>query len=234
MTAILDRRGRWNLRMNLLISTLLVFFGVSSLVVSALSKAEENFFLEFRYMTVNGTVFTTLISLIIAIVCVTQMATGRQLRLRQLSYLRLCSAVTETIIGVVILLSLFPFVPDNPNILTYDSFSMHVIIPLLSILSFLLNRSPVESIHPLLRLNCAWLITLYAAVVIALILGGLIPQEKIPYSFLEFNTRPIGYFIYFGCFIYSFTYVLSFLLTEGNKRLSRLWAAENQKPIRSR
>ena len=122
MTAILDRRGRWNLRMNLLISTLLVFFGVSSLVVSALSKAEENFFLEFRYMTVNGTVFTTLISLIIAIVCVTQMATGRQLRLRQLSYLRLCSAVTETIIGVVILLSLFPFVPDNPNILTYDSF----------------------------------------------------------------------------------------------------------------
>ena len=172
MTAILDRRGRWNLRMNLLISTLLVFFGVSSLIVSALSKAEENFFLEFRYMTVNGTVFTTLISLIIAIVCVTQMATGRQLRLRQLSYLRLCSAVTETIIGVVILLSLFPFVPDNPNILTYDSFSMHVIIPLLSILSFLLNRSPVESIHPLLRLNCAWLITLYAAVVIALYISA--------------------------------------------------------------
>ena len=228
MTAILDRRGRWNLRMNLLISSLLVFFGVSSLVVSALSKAEENFFLEFRYMTVNGTVFTTLISLIIAIVCVTQMATGRQLRLRQLSYLRLCSAVTETIIGVVILLSLFPFVPDNPNILTYDSFSMHVIIPLLSILSFLLNRSPVESIHPLLRLNCAWLITLYAAVVIALILGGLIPQEKIPYSFLEFNTRPIGYFIYFGCFIYSFTYVLSFLFTDLNRRISFYWIEENE------
>ena len=228
MTAILDRRGRWNLRMNLLISTLLVFFGVSSLVVSALSKAEENFFLEFRYMTVNGTVFTTLISLIIAIVCVTQMATGRQLRLRQLSYLRLCSAVTETIIGVVILLSLFPFVPDNPNILTYDSFSMHVIIPLLSILSFLLNRSPVESIHPLLRLNCAWLITLYAAVVIALILGGLIPQEKIAYSFLEFNTRPIGYFIYFGCFIYSFTYVLSFLFTDLNRRISFYWIEENE------
>ena len=137
-----SRRNR-NLRLNLLISSLLFVFGVSSLAASAVSLAEENFLFAFRYMTMNGTVFTTLVSLIIIIVCITEMVTGKAVKLRQLYYLRLCSAVTECIIAVVIMLSLLPFVPDNPNLLTYDSFTMHVIIPLLAIASFLLKSAGV-------------------------------------------------------------------------------------------
>lgn len=233
MTAALNPRTRLNLRLNLLISSVIFAFGTASLTVSALSKAEESFLLEFRYMTVNGTVFTTLVSLVIVTACAVQLIRGKSYELKQLYYLRLCSAVTEAIIGVVILLSLIPFVPDDPNILTFDSFSMHVVIPVLSIVSFLLNRSPVEFMHPLRRLSCAWLITVYATVVIILILNGFIPQEKIPYSFMRFDSQPLAYSFFFGCFVYSFTYVLSVLLTEGNKRVSRLWRRDNQKPIRS-
>ncbi len=227
-----SRRNR-NLRLNLLISSLLFVFGVSSLAASAVSLAEENFLFAFRYMTMNGTVFTTLVSLIIIIVCIAEMVTGKAVKLRQLYYLRLCSAVTECIIAVVIMLSLLPFVPDNPNLLTYDSFTMHVIIPLLAIASFLLNPLPVESMHPLLRLNCAWLITLYAAVVITMIVLGLIPQDKIPYSFMDFRSRPLVYSICIGCFVYSFTYVLSVWLTDGNKRVSRFWTDEKNRPAHS-
>lgn len=219
------RRSK-TIQLDLLLSSLTFILGVSSLTVSALSKMQENFFMEFRYMTVNGTLFTTLISFIIIVVKAAETRKGKTKKQKQLYFFRLCAAVTECIIAVVILLSFFPFVPDSPNLFSFESFTMHIIIPLLTISSFVLNESPVEFSHPVFRLNCTWLITLYAAVVITLIVTGLIPQEKIPYSFLDFHTRPIGYIVCFGIFIYSFTYILSVLLTEGNKRL---WLYRKQK-----
>lgn len=228
----LSKTDKMNLKLNLAISAAVFVLGISSIAVSAASKADENFFFEFRYMTMNGTVFTTLISVIIIILCAVQLKTGRIIQSDRLYYFRLSSAVTECIISVVILLSLLPFVPDNPDILTFDSFTMHIVIPLLSVISFLLNKTPVEFSHPLLRLNCAWLITLYAAVVITLILLGWIPQDKIPYSFFDFYSHPFATFIYFGVFIYSFTYILSYLFSAGNERLSFLWKTEPKKPVR--
>lgn len=219
-------RGRRSIQLDLMLSSLIFILGASSLTVSALSKIQENFLMEFRYMTVNGTLFTTLISFIIILVKLAELRTGKNKQQKTLYYFRLCAAVTECIIGVVILLSFFPFVPDDPSLLSYESFTMHVVLPVLSVISFLVNEAPVDYAHPVLRLNCAWLITLYAAVVITLIITGLIPREKIPYSFLDFQTRPAGYMIYFGLFIYSFTYVLSVLLTEGNKKL---WRFRTQK-----
>ncbi len=220
------RKYRLNNRLNLIISSLILFFCATSIIASVLAKPEENFWFEFRYMTVNGTVFTGLVSVLMIVCAVAEIRTGHEIELRKLYYFRLSSAVTEVIIAVVILMSFLPFVPDSPNLLTYESFSMHVVIPLLSVISFLLNRSPVGYLHPLLRLNCAWLITLYAAVVITLILLGFIPPDKIPYSFMDVYSRPVWYLITFGCFIYSFTYVLSVLFTEGNRRLSKRWIEE--------
>ncbi len=233
MNAMLNRHERAAARVNLLLSAAIFALGAASLTVSVLSKPQENYFYEFRYMTVNGTVFTTLISLIILPVYAVQLRTGKVIVIKQLYFFRLSAAVTECIIAVVILLSFFPLVPDNPSILSFDSFNMHVVIPLLSILSFLMSESPAKAIHPLMRLNCAWLITLYAVVVITLIITGFIPQEKIPYSFLDFHTRPLHYIIPFGFFVYSFTYVLSVLLTEGNRRLFFRRRGKGHPPVRS-
>lgn len=233
MHAMLNRHERSTVRLQLLFSVLIFVLGVSSLAASALSKPQENFFFEFRYMTVNGTVFTTMIAFITLWLSAAQLRTGKVIVIKQLYYFRLSAAVTECIIAVVILLSFFPFVPDNPNILSFDSFNMHVVIPLLSILSFVMSEAPARSLHPLMRVGCAWLITLYAAVVITLIVTGLIPQEKIPYSFLDFHTQPVTYIITFGFFIYSFAYVLSVMLTEGNKRLFRYRRRKTRNPVRS-
>lgn len=218
--AVLRGKALLNGRLNVSIAALILFFGVSSIISSALSKPQENFLFEFRYMTMNGTVFTTLIALIIVVFGLRGMITGKRAEPRRLYFFRLCSAVTESVIAVVILMSFFPFVPDDPDLLNYESFCMHVIIPVLSVVSFLLDPCPVEFRHPVLRLNCAWLITLYAAVVITLILTGFIPQEKIPYSFLDFTARPPAYIVYFGCFVYSFTYILTVILSEWNRRIA--------------
>ena len=215
----LHPQTRLNIRLNLLFSSLIFFFGTSSVAVTAFSKIEENFFFEFRYMTLNGTVFTTLISLITMIISLSEIKTDRERQTKTLYYFRLSSAVTETIIAVVIGMSFLPFVPDNPNILSYDSFCMHVIIPLLSIVSFLISRSPKENLHPLQRLTCSWLITLYAVIVITMIIAGWIPQDKIPYSFLNIYTQPVWTLVYFGAFIYSFAYLLSVFFTEWNRKL---------------
>lgn len=219
MQQSLHPKTRMNIRMNLLFSSLIFLFGTSSVAASAFSKIEENFFLEFRFMTLNGTVFTTLISLIMVIISLYEIKTGKEWQPKTLYYFRLSSAVTETIIAAVIGMSFLPFVPDNPDIMTYDSFCMHVIIPLLSIVSFLLNRTPKDDIHPLKRLTCSWLITLYAAIVITLIVTGWIPQDKIPYSFLDIYTQPVWSLVYFGAFIYSFAYLLSVVYTEWNRRI---------------
>ena len=229
----MNRRLSLNTRLNLIISAMIFVLGASSIAVTAYANAPQGFLFEFRYMTVNGTVFTTIIAFIILLASIAEAVTGRAKISDKLYYFRLSSAVTECIIGVVIAMSFFPSVPDKPDIMSYESFCMHVVIPLLSIISFLLNRTPRERMHPLLRLNCAWLITIYAAVVITLILTGAIPQDKIPYSFLNFYTQSIWYIVYFGCFIYSFAYILSFLLTEWNRKLSAYWT-EEEKPVSSR
>lgn len=233
MNAMLNRQERAGLRVNMWLSAAIFVLGVSSLAVSALSKPQQNFFFEFRYMTMNGTVFTTLIALIIVSVYAVQLQTGRLIVVKQLYYFRLSAAVTESIIAIVILLSFFPFVPDNPSILSFDSFNMHVMLPLLTVVSFLMSESPAKTMHPLMRLNCAWFITLYAVVVITLIMTGLIPQEKIPYSFLDFRTRSLWYIVPFGMFIYSFSYVLSVFLTEGNKRVYDFRRNKGRRPVRS-
>ena len=232
MQQSLHPKTRMNIRLNLLFSSLIFLFGTSSVAVTAFSKIEENFFFEFRYMTLNGTVFTTLISLIIVIISLSEIKTGKEWQPKTLYYFRLSSAVTETIIAVVIAMSFLPFVPDNPNILSYDSFCMHVIIPLLSIISFLLNRTAKENLHPLQRLNCSWLITLYAATVITLIVSGLIPQDKIPYSFFDIYTQPVWTLVYFGAFIYSFSYLLSVVFTEWNCKIVNRKRQE-QTPVNS-
>ncbi len=232
MRQSLHPQTRLNIRLNLLFSSLIFILGTSSLAVSAFSKVEENFFFEFRYMTLNGTVFTTLVSLIVLLVSLSEMKTGRELPLKRLYYFRLSAAVTETIIAVVIAMSFLPFVPDNPNIFTFDSFNMHVVVPLLSIVSFLLNRTPKQNLHPLQRLKCSWLITLYASIVITLIVAGWIPQDKIPYSFLDVHTQPIWTMVYFGAFIYSFAYLLSVVFTEWNRIIVSRWQHEST-PVNS-
>ena len=216
-------RFKYKKQLNILISLTISVLGFCSFFISVVRDMNWDFLSDFRFMTINGTVFTSIISLITAVISLAEIIKGEDIKLEKLYFLRLTSVVTESIIAIVILMSLFPFIPDKPNILKYDSFNMHVIIPILTIISFLIAEPPSDKIKPIMRFNGSALITIYSVIIVSLILWGVIPQKDIPYSFLEVNTRPLWYILLAGVIIYAGAYFLSWGYIELNKKISKSW-----------
>ncbi len=216
-------RFKYKKQLNILISITISVLGFCSFFISVVRDMNWDFLSDFRFMTINGTVFTSIISLITAVISFAEIIKGEDIKLEKFYFLRLTSVVTESIIAIVILMSLFPFIPDKPNILKYDSFNMHVIIPILTIVSFLIAEPPSEKIKPIMRFNGSALITIYSVIIVSLILWGVIPQSEIPYSFLEVNTRPLWYILLAGVIIYAGAYFLSWGYIELNKKISKSW-----------
>ena len=216
-------RFKYKKQLNILISLTISVLGFCSFFISVIRDMNWDFLSDFRFMTINGTVFTSIISLITAVISLAEIIKGEDIKLEKLFFLRLTSVVTESIIAIVILMSLFPFIPDKPNILKYDSFNMHVIIPILTIISFLIAEPPSDKIKPIMRFNGSALITIYSVIIVSLILWGVIPQSEIPYSFLEVNTRPLWYILLAGVIIYTGAYFLSWGYIELNKKISKSW-----------
>ena len=216
-------RFKYKKQLNILISLTISVLGFCSFFISVVRDMNWDFLSDFRFMTINGTVFTSIISLITAVISLAEIIKGEDIKLEKFYFLRLTSVVTESIIAIVILMSLFPFIPDKPNILKYDSFNMHVIIPILTIVSFLIAEPPSDKIKPIMRFNGSALITIYSVIIVSLILWGVIPQSEIPYSFLEVNTRPLWYILLAGVIIYAGAYFLSWGYIELNKRVAKSW-----------
>ena len=189
--------------------------GLISLTV-AVARDGEQWQRAFRFMTVIGTLYTTLLSGVVFAVTLR----NRDRADTPLFFLRLCAAVSECVIAIVILLSFLPFIPDSPDIFRFDSFVMHVAIPLLTVISFVVCARPAGDMPPLTHFNGSWLLVVYSAVVTALIITGVMPSEDIPYSFLEISTRPLWYVLLSAGIIFGTAYFLSFLLSAVNRRLS--------------
>ena len=189
--------------------------GLISLTV-AVARDGEQWQRAFRFMTVIGTLYTTLLSGVVFAVTLR----NRDRADTPLFFLRLCAAVSECVIAIVILLSFLPFIPDSPDIFRFDSFVMHVAIPLLTVISFVVCARPAGDMPPLTHFNGSWLLVVYSAVVTALIITGVMPTEDIPYSFLETSTRPLWYVLLSAGIIFGTAYFLSFLLSAVNRRLS--------------
>ena len=186
--------------------------GLISLTV-AVARDGEQWQRAFRFMTVIGTLYTTLLSGVVFAVTLR----NRDRADTPLFFLRLCAAVSECVIAIVILLSFLPFIPDS---FRFDSFVMHVAIPLLTVISFVVCARPAGDMPPLTHFNGSWLLVVYSAVVTALIITGVMPTEDIPYSFLEISTRPLWYVLLSAGIIFGTAYFLSFLLSAVNRRLS--------------
>ena len=137
--------------------------------------------------------------------------------------MRLASAVAEALILTVVMISQMPFSPQHMHILRCDMFLMHILIPVLTVLSFTLNDSPAGKLSIRKIFNGTWFVTLYAVTLITLILSGVITQEQIPYFFLDIAHMPPLAVV--GCFIltYALGFALSALLYRLNRKLSWLW-----------
>ena len=215
------QRYRLKKLVNLFISVVIALSGVLS--VAYIWYYDGDGWLTFRWMTVDGTIFTTAIAFFFIAVNLYELARDTELTSDLVYYMRLSSSVAEGMILTVVLLSQLPFSPQHMHIARFDMFQMHVLIPALSILSFLFNDFPIGRLTTWRRFHGTWFVTLYAAVIITLILTGVIPDREIPYFFLDVAHMPALAFI--GCFvfIYALGYLLSLCLSGGNRKLSWLW-----------
>lgn len=223
----------WKKLMNMLLCTAVLVLGISAFLVSAM-RNQNNWLTDFRFMTVNGTLYTVLIAGLTAAVSAKEFISHKEIYNSFLYCLRLSSAVTECVITLVIALSFLPFVPDNPEIFRYDSFCMHIAIPLISVVSFLLFETPENKMKPLHHISSIGLIALYAAVMIPLIAAGVIPRRYIPYSFLDIGFQPLWYVLLAGVIVFLSAFLIARLLFWLNQRYEDKWVARVIRYERSR
>ncbi|MBQ8953967.1 MAG: hypothetical protein IJ048_07605 [Clostridia bacterium] len=174
-------------------------------------------------MTVDGTVFTTLGALAFIAINLVEIWLNTEMTRKLVYYIRLSSAVAESVIFIVVLFSQFPLFPEHsPLFDRYDSFVMHVLVPILGIASFLTNDSPIGKLNAVERWHGTWYVTFYAVIVLMLIASDTLPVEMIPYYFLDFRHYP-GATAFAFVFIYGCAYVMGWCLSVWNRKLSWLW-----------
>lgn len=216
------RRYRIKKVVNLYVSIAITLLGISSFIY--IWNYDRDGVLTFRWMTVDGTIFTTVISFAYVAVNLVELIGYTELTSKAVYYMRLASAVAESLIFSVVMLSQMPISPEHMHLFDrIDMFNMHLLIPLLTVLSFVTNDSPIGEVKPAKRLHGTWFITIYAVILITLILKGVIPQEQIPYFFLDVGHMPIMGTMGCFAFIYTLGYGLSTLLYRLNRKLSWLW-----------
>jgi len=216
-----NKRYHLKKRTNLIISVIIVLFGTTSFVFGLRLEPSVTIF---RWMTVDGTVFTTLVSFIFVIVNVGELLLDTEMTAVWIYYIRLSMAVVESVIFIVVMFSQLPFFGEHiPVFDRYDSFVMHILIPVIGVFSFLVNDPPIGRLSPKERLQGTWFITYYAVNITILISSGVLSSEMIPYFFLDYRNNPWWLTLLATVFIYGCGYLMGWLLSELNRRLSWLW-----------
>lgn len=211
---------------NIVICLLIIVFGISSAIYKV--HYEGGFLTCFREMTVNGTVFSTIVAFFLIIVNLWEIRSRREIIYNALYYMRLSSAVTEAIIFVVVLIGycLRNYLPnDNPVFFRYDMIMMHVLVPALVILSFCINDAPVPVDRVWKRLYGAFFVTVYGVTMIVLILANVVPENKIPYSFLNVRHGNPVFLLFSYLMIYLICFGFSTLFIWLNRKV--YWRSYN-------
>ena len=217
----LDMQYRIKKIANFIVSLVIVILGVSSIIY--IFVHDKDGWLTFRWLTVDGTMFTTVLSVFFIVIDIIDFLRLSETSTAVVYFTRFSSAVTEGLIMIVVLLSQLPFFSEHMHILRYDMFNMHILIPVLMIASFTLNDPPIGILSLRQKISGTGYVFLYAIIVISLIVTGIISQEQIPYFFLDVTHMPLLDLA--GCFILIFVielflaHILSFL----NRKLSWVW-----------
>ena len=207
---------------NMLMGFFITLCGITAVLYSVFING-SNLFDRLRYMTFDGTIYTTVISAIFTVVCIVEAVYEVETTNRFVYFIRLSSAVTEFIIFVVVMVGLTPLFPDQPDIATYTGFIMHIVIPVATLLCFVFNDAPIGRVKWYEPLNGTVYIILYAAIMVFLFATGILPSEKAPYSFLDFKHSSVWFVLACGVGIFTVGYLISVLLIRLNNRLSWLW-----------
>lgn len=216
-----DRQYRIKKIANFIVSLIIILLGVTSVVF--ILRQDREGWLTLRWLTVDGTLFTTILSVFFVVIDIIDFLRLTEHSSTLIYFMRLAAAVAEGLIMIVVLISQLPVFPEHMHIFRYDMFNMHILIPLLMIASFILNDTPIGILNFSRKWHGTWYVSLYAAVIITLILTGVISTEQIPYFFLDVTHLPLlDLATYFVC-IYGIAFGLSALLSYLNRKLSWLW-----------
>lgn len=182
-----------------------------------------------RYMTFWGTIFTSAVSLIFGIVCIAEAAKETEVTARWAYFLRLSSATTELVIFAVVMFGLTPLVPDQPDITSYPGIMMHLVVPTTTVMSFILNDSPIGRPKPPEPLIGTSFVAIYAAVMMTLFGTGTIGSERAPYSFLDFENTTASFKVKCLAGVFAVGYLVAWMMMRLNMKLSWIWFIDIKK-----
>ena len=216
-----NKRYRIKKMVNLVVSALIVILGTTSFLYGIRLESMPTIF---RYMTVDGTVFTTVGSFIFILIYLIELKKNTEMTVVVVYFIRLSCAVAEMVIFIVVVFSQLPFFTEHlPIFDRYDSFVMHLLVPLLMLSSFILNDAPIGKLNWLRLFHGTWFVTFYAVVIFTLIWNGVITQDLIPYFFLDVVHNSWGITVFAFAFIYGVAYLMSWCISVWNRKMSWMW-----------
>lgn len=216
-----DWRYREKKILNLFVGAMIIVMCVFALIYMA--NIDREGLLMLRWMTVDGTLFTLILTLFFFVVNIVELSRNTELTRRAVYFTRLSSAVAESVIIIVVLISQLPVFPMHMHIARPDMFFMHIAIPLLVIASFTMNDSPLGKLSRKEIFYGTSFVTFYAVIVLSLIGSGVIKREYIPYGFLDIKAMSIPVIIATVASFYVMGYALSAWLSETNRKLYWRW-----------
>lgn len=217
----LKQRYKMKKSVNILISAVIVLLGTVS--VAFIFRFDKEGILTFRWLTVDGTLFTIVCSSAFIAINLIEIFYKTELTAVSVYYIRLSGAVAEGLIMIVVLLSQLPIFEDHMHILRFDMFNMHLLIPLLTISSFIINDAAIGKLKLKDLLKGTRFVTVYAVIIIILIQSGVLKSKEIPYFFLDFANMEWWLILMGFAIIYGIGILLSYCISEMNRKLSWLW-----------
>ncbi len=197
-------------------------FGASSVLYSVFVN-HMRLIDRLRYMTFNGTIFTSVISFIFSVMCIFEIIFHTEITYRWVYFLRLSSAVTEVVILIFVLIASTPLFPDNPDLTSYNGIIMHLVIPTSTVLSFSFNDAPIGKLKRSEPFFGTWFITIYVVLFSFLFYTGILPSSLAPYSVLDFkHMKPVSSVLTLAG-LYAIGYTAALLLSILNRKLSWIW-----------
>lgn len=210
-------------RLNLLANLLIAAMGVSSLFIKFFLVDGA---LAFRAFTVDGNLFTTIVAIIYVFTEWRDLRQKKETQSTLLYFLKICSAVTEAVIFIVVMIGYLPIFKDNPKITPYHMFCLHVSIPIVTVLAFIFFNSPRGVLKPFKLVYGCIPILVYAVGVCVAIKTKLLPIAFVPYSFLNFDENYLWYMSFALVVILFFGYFWTWLFYRLNLRMAVRWYKE--------
>lgn len=221
LSIVLEKRYRQKKILNIFICIIIIALSVFSLIY--MQNTDKEGILVLRWMTVDGTIFTLILTTFCLIVNHIEIIKRTELTRKAVYMTRLSSAVAESLIMIVVLISQLPIFNEHMHIARPDMFCMHLAIPVLVVVSFTLNDSPYGKLTKIEIFHGTAYITFYSIIIITLILSNVIKEAYIPYSFLNVRHMSLPIIIITVISFYVTAFFLSALLSYMNRKLYWGW-----------